>query len=174
MALNPNVKLASTARRCLAAPRRATGYQDDPTLPVGQRRQVEVAREGMNIEMYRVIKRGDQVLSRERFVSEYVPTQATFKVGKKTNPYLSVQPALHTTATAALVPVLCCLMEGCMTETTLHSPQSDGILPRLGRYMWAIGIVSALLGVLGVGFVLGQRLTPSESDVVEIAHAPLE
>jgi len=39
--------------------------------------------------------------------------------------------------------------------------------------MWAIGIVSALLGVLGVGFVLGQRLTPSESDVVELPMRPL-
>lgn len=58
-------------------------YQDDPALPVGQTKQVEVAREGMDVELFRVIKRGGQVLSREKFVSEYIPTQATFKVGKK-------------------------------------------------------------------------------------------
>ncbi|MCW5850699.1 MAG: VanW family protein [Anaerolineae bacterium] len=60
-------------------------YQDDPTLPLGQQKQVEVAREGMDVELFRVIKQGGQVVSRERFLSEYVPTQATFKVGKKTS-----------------------------------------------------------------------------------------
>lgn len=59
-------------------------YQDDPTLPIGQQKQVEIAREGMDVELHRIIKRGNQVLSRERFLSEYTPTQATFKVGKKT------------------------------------------------------------------------------------------
>ena len=60
-------------------------YQDDPTLPLGQQKQVEVAREGMDVELFRVVKQGGQVVSRERFLSEYVPTQATFKVGKKTS-----------------------------------------------------------------------------------------
>lgn len=60
-----------------------------------------------------------------------------------------------------------------MTETTLHSPQNAGILPRLGRYMWAFGIVGALLGVLGFGVMLGQRLAPNESDVVELPPRPL-
>ena len=59
-------------------------YQDDPTLPLGQQKQVEVAREGMDVELFRIIKQGGQIVSRERFLSEYVPTQATFKVGKKT------------------------------------------------------------------------------------------
>ena len=60
-------------------------YQDDPTLPLGQQKQVEVAREGMDVELFRVIKQSGQVVSRERFLSEYIPTQATFKVGKKTS-----------------------------------------------------------------------------------------
>lgn len=58
-------------------------YQDDPTLAAGQTKQVEWPREGMDIEYYRVIKRGGEVLAREKFTSEYVPTQATFKVGKR-------------------------------------------------------------------------------------------
>lgn len=58
-------------------------YQDDPTLAAGQTKQVEWPREGMDIEYYRVIKQGGQQVGREKFTSEYVPTQATFKVGKK-------------------------------------------------------------------------------------------
>ena len=61
-----------------------TVYQDDPTLPVGQQKQVEFAREGMDVELFRVIKRGAET-SRERILSEYAATQATFKVGKKTS-----------------------------------------------------------------------------------------
>ncbi len=58
-------------------------YQDDPTLAAGQTKQVEWPREGMDIDYYRVIKQGGQQVAREKFTSEYVPTQATFKVGKK-------------------------------------------------------------------------------------------
>ncbi len=58
-------------------------YQEDATLPVGQQKQVEWPREGMDITYYRVTKRGGQVVSREKFVSEYVPTQATYRVGAK-------------------------------------------------------------------------------------------
>ena len=58
-------------------------YQDDPTLPAGQQKQVEWPREGMDIKYSRVIKQGGQVVSRDNFVSEYIPTQATFKVGKR-------------------------------------------------------------------------------------------
>ncbi len=58
-------------------------YQDDPTLPSGQQKQVEWPREGMDIKYTRVIKQGDQVVSRDSFTSEYIPTQATFKVGKR-------------------------------------------------------------------------------------------
>ncbi len=58
-------------------------YQDDPSLPPGQQKQVEWPREGMDIKYTRVIKQGDQVVSRDNFTSEYIPTQATFKVGKR-------------------------------------------------------------------------------------------
>ena len=58
-------------------------YQDDPSLPPGQQKQVEWPREGMDIKYSRVIKQGGQVVSRDNFVSEYIPTQATFKVGKR-------------------------------------------------------------------------------------------
>ena len=58
-------------------------YQDDPSLAPGQQKQVEWPREGMDIKYPRVIKQGDQVVARDNFSSEYVPTQATFRVGKR-------------------------------------------------------------------------------------------
>ncbi|MFN8470645.1 MAG: VanW family protein [Anaerolineae bacterium] len=58
-------------------------YEDDPDLPAGQQKQVEWPREGMDIKYSRVIKQAGQVVSRDNFASEYIPTQATFKVGKR-------------------------------------------------------------------------------------------
>jgi vancomycin resistance protein YoaR len=58
-------------------------YQDDPTLPKGTTKQVEWARDGVDVTLYRIIKQGDQVLSRERFFSRYQPWQDVYLVGTK-------------------------------------------------------------------------------------------
>lgn len=58
-------------------------YQDDLTLPKGTTKQVEWARDGVDVTLYRIIKEGDQVISREKFFSRYQPWQDMYLVGTK-------------------------------------------------------------------------------------------
>jgi vancomycin resistance protein YoaR len=58
-------------------------YEDDPTLPKGTTKQVEWARDGVDVTLYRIIKEGDEVVSREEFFSRYEPWQARYLVGTK-------------------------------------------------------------------------------------------
>lgn len=58
-------------------------YQDDPTLPKGTTKQVEWARDGVDVTLYRIIRQGDQVISRERFFSRYQPWPDVYLVGTK-------------------------------------------------------------------------------------------
>jgi vancomycin resistance protein YoaR len=58
-------------------------YEDDPTLPKGTTKQVEWARDGTDVTIYRIIKEGDEVISREEFFSRYQPWQAVYLVGTK-------------------------------------------------------------------------------------------
>jgi len=58
-------------------------YQDDPTLPKGTTKQVEWARDGVDVTVYRIIKEGDLVISREKFFSRYQPWQDMYLVGSK-------------------------------------------------------------------------------------------
>ena len=58
-------------------------YEDDPTLPQGTTKQVEWARNGVDVTLYRIIKEGDEVISREEFFSRYRPWQAMYLVGTK-------------------------------------------------------------------------------------------
>ena len=58
-------------------------YEDDPTLPQGTTKQVEWARNGVDVTLYRIIKEGDEVISREEFFSRYEPWQARYLVGTK-------------------------------------------------------------------------------------------
>lgn len=58
-------------------------YEDDPTLPKGTTKQVEWARNGVDVTLYRIIKEGDEVISREEFFSRYKPWQARYLVGTK-------------------------------------------------------------------------------------------
>jgi vancomycin resistance protein YoaR len=58
-------------------------YQDDPTLPKGTTKQVEWARDGVDVTLYRIVKEGDQVISREKFFSRYQPWQDMYLVGTK-------------------------------------------------------------------------------------------
>ncbi len=58
-------------------------YEDDPTLPQGTTKQVEWARDGVDVTLYRIIKEGDGVISREEFFSRYRPWTAMYLVGTK-------------------------------------------------------------------------------------------
>ncbi len=57
--------------------------QEDPTLPRGQRRQVDWAANGLNAWFDYKVTRGDEVIQEKRFVSNYRPWQAVFLVGTK-------------------------------------------------------------------------------------------
>ncbi len=56
-------------------------YEDDPTLEPGEVKQVDWAHDGLRAIVYRIIKQGDTVIARERFVSEYKAWPARFKRG---------------------------------------------------------------------------------------------
>ncbi len=56
-------------------------YEEDPTLPKGTIKQVERARNGMDVTIYRVIKQGGKVVKREKFFSRYKPWRARYLVG---------------------------------------------------------------------------------------------
>jgi len=58
-------------------------YQEDPTLPKGTTKQVEWAKDGVDVTIYRIIKEGDQVIAREKFFSRYRPWQDVYLVGTK-------------------------------------------------------------------------------------------
>jgi vancomycin resistance protein YoaR len=58
-------------------------YEDDPTLPKGTTKQVEWARDGVDITLYRIIKEDGEEIAREEFFSRYEPWQAVYLVGTK-------------------------------------------------------------------------------------------
>ena len=58
-------------------------HEDDPTLPKGTTKQVEWARDGVDVTIYRIVKEGDQVISRDKFFSRYQPWQDVYLVGTK-------------------------------------------------------------------------------------------
>ena len=58
-------------------------YEEDPTLPKGTTKQVEWARDGVDVTIYRIIKQDGKVIKREKFFSRYKPWCDVFKVGTK-------------------------------------------------------------------------------------------
>jgi vancomycin resistance protein YoaR len=56
-------------------------YEEDPSLPVGVTKQVDWAHDGMDVTIYRIVREGDRVISRDTFFSRYKPWQARFLVG---------------------------------------------------------------------------------------------
>lgn len=56
-------------------------YEDDPSLAPGQVKQVDTAHDGLRATIYRIIKRGDEVIARETFVSLYKAWPARYKRG---------------------------------------------------------------------------------------------
>jgi vancomycin resistance protein YoaR len=57
--------------------------EEDPTLPAGVVKQVDFSADGMTVVVNRVVKDGDKVVHRDRFVSTYRPWTARFLVGTK-------------------------------------------------------------------------------------------
>lgn len=55
-------------------------YEEDPTLPKGTVKQVEYARDGMDVTLYRIIKM-DGETKREKFFVRYEPWRAVYRVG---------------------------------------------------------------------------------------------
>jgi vancomycin resistance protein YoaR len=58
-------------------------YRDDPTLPKGQKKQIEWAKDGLDVTVYRIIKQDGVEVRRDTFFSRYLPWQAVYLVGTK-------------------------------------------------------------------------------------------
>ncbi len=58
-------------------------YRDDPTLPEGETKQIEWAKDGLDVTIYRIIKKDGVEVERETFFSRYRPWQAVYLVGTK-------------------------------------------------------------------------------------------
>jgi len=56
-------------------------YQEDATLPPGVIKQVDWAKEGMDVTVNRVVKHGDKIIHQDEIVSHYQPWQAVYHVG---------------------------------------------------------------------------------------------
>jgi len=59
-------------------------YRDDPTLPKGQTKQIEWAKDGLDVTIYRIINENGQS-RQDTFFSRYRPWQAVYLVGTKEN-----------------------------------------------------------------------------------------
>jgi vancomycin resistance protein YoaR len=58
-------------------------YREDPSLPKGQTKQIEWAKDGLDVTVYRIIKEDGMEVQRDTFFSRYQPWQAVFLVGTK-------------------------------------------------------------------------------------------
>ncbi len=58
-------------------------YTNDPTLKVGTVKQVDTAHDGMDVAIWRTIKVGGKVVSKDKFFSRYEPWVARYLVGTK-------------------------------------------------------------------------------------------
>ncbi len=58
-----------------------TLYQDDPTLPKGEVKQIDFAAAGANVYFTRIVKKDGKVIISDKFVSNYRPWQAIFLRG---------------------------------------------------------------------------------------------
>jgi vancomycin resistance protein YoaR len=66
------------------SPAPAPSYQDDPTLPVGQVKQVDFAADGANVYFTRTVNENGKVTIYDKFTSNYKPWQAVYMRGTKT------------------------------------------------------------------------------------------
>ncbi|HLD50743.1 hypothetical protein A3K34_03635 [candidate division WWE3 bacterium RIFOXYC1_FULL_40_10] len=67
------------------SPPPASLYQDDPTLPKGTVKQVDWSAWGGTATFSRTVKRGEEIIGQDTFVSNYRPWRAIFLVGTKDN-----------------------------------------------------------------------------------------
>lgn len=58
-------------------------YREDPTLPKGQTRQIEWAKDGLDVTVYRIIKENGVEVQRDTIFSRFQPWQAVYLVGIK-------------------------------------------------------------------------------------------
>ncbi len=58
-------------------------YQDDPTLPKGQTKQIDFAAPGANVYFTRTVTKNGKVIISDKFVSNYQPWQAIYLRGTK-------------------------------------------------------------------------------------------
>ena len=65
------------------SPAPETLYQDDPTLPKGEVKQVDFAAAGANVYFIRSVKKDGKIIISDKFVSNYRPWQAIFLRGTK-------------------------------------------------------------------------------------------
>ena len=63
----------------------APEYRDDPTRPKGQVKQIQWAKDGLDVRVYRIIKQDSGEERREEIFSRYLPWQAVYLVGTKEN-----------------------------------------------------------------------------------------
>jgi vancomycin resistance protein YoaR len=56
-------------------------YEEDPTLPKGATKQVDWAKDGMDVTVTRLVKVGESVLHEDIISSHYKPWRAVYKVG---------------------------------------------------------------------------------------------
>ena len=58
-------------------------YQDDPTLPKGQIKQIDFSAGGANVYFTRTVKKDGKIITDDKFVSNYRPWKAVFLRGTK-------------------------------------------------------------------------------------------
>jgi vancomycin resistance protein YoaR len=56
-------------------------YRDDPTMPKGETKQIEWAKDGLDVTVYRIIEENGVEVKRDTFFSRYRPWQAVYLVG---------------------------------------------------------------------------------------------
>jgi vancomycin resistance protein YoaR len=61
-------------------------YRDDPTLPVGETKQIEWAKDGLDVTVYRIVTENGTEIRRDTFFSRYRPWQAVYLVGTREEP----------------------------------------------------------------------------------------
>jgi vancomycin resistance protein YoaR len=58
-------------------------YRDDPTRPKGQTKQIQWAKDGLDVTVYRIVKENGEEVRRDKFFSRYQPWQAVYLRGTK-------------------------------------------------------------------------------------------
>jgi vancomycin resistance protein YoaR len=56
-------------------------YEEDPTLPQGIIKQVDWAKDGMEVTVTRVVKEGETIIHQDEIFSQYQPWRAVYRVG---------------------------------------------------------------------------------------------